>query len=85
MEDIIDIGHDAATGLEVADVTDVEFNLIGNVGISDLILMSHIVLLLFIAAEYAYLLDIGSQESSEYSVAERSGPSGDQKSLIFKN
>ena len=47
--------------------------------------MAHIILFLFIAAEYADLADIRMEETAEDGVAKAAGAAGDQEGLLENN
>lgn len=72
MEDVVHPGHHAAARLQAAHVSDEELDLVGYPRIARLVLVAHVVLLLLVAAENAYLPDVGVQEPAEHGVAERS-------------
>ena len=58
--------------LEVYLIQPLEFYLVV------LIQLAHIVLLLFVAGEYAYFLDVGFKKTLQNGVAERAGAAGNQ-------
>ena len=62
MEDVVNTGHSVLDGLRVADITDVELDLLGCFRVFCLKLMAHIVLLLLIAGEDADFLEIRIQK-----------------------
>ena len=62
VEDVINTGHSVTDGLGVADITDVELDLLGSVSMLGLNLMAHIVLLLLVPGEDADFLQVGVQE-----------------------
>ena len=64
VEDVVYPVHCVADALNVAHVADVEFDFVVVVG------FAHIVLLFFVAGEYANLADIGVEKSFQYCVAE---------------
>jgi hypothetical protein len=47
--------------------------------------LSHIVLLLLVAAEYAYFFYIRIQKAVKHSVSKGSGATGDDNSLVLKH
>ena len=53
----------SSAGLQVADVSDEEFDLVGDVRELGLVLVTHIVLLFLIAGEDADFLDVCAQEA----------------------
>lgn len=70
--------------MRVADITDVELDLVGVVRVFGLQFVAHIVLLLLIAGEDADLADVGGQEMLEDGVAERAGAAGDHEGGVCK-
>ena len=58
MENVIHSRHRIPDGLRVADIADVELDLLGGFRVLGLKFMAHIVLLLFVAGEDADLLQI---------------------------
>ena len=84
MENIVNAGHHAAARLERAYVADEELDLVGNLGVANLVLVAHVILLLLVAREYADLLDIGVEEASQHRVTERAGTSRDQEGFVFE-
>ena len=63
VEDIVSAGNGAAAGLEAADVSDIEFDLVSDIRILGLVLVTHIVLLLLITGEDADFFDVSGQET----------------------
>ena len=72
MEDIIHAVHRVLDALNVANVTDVVFDLVV------VVLVTHIVLLFLVTAEYSDLFDVGVQKSLEHRITEATRTSGDQ-------
>ena len=58
VEDVVNTGHSIPDGLRIADVTDVELDLLGIFRVFGLKLMAHIVLLLLVTGENANFLQI---------------------------
>ena len=85
VEDVVHAAHRALEGGLVADVADVEFDLVGDVGVRGLVLVTHVVLLLFVAGEDADLLDVRGEEPFEHGIAETPGPPGDHQDLVLEN
>ena len=85
VEDVVHAAHRAFEGGFVADVADVEFDLVGDVGVCGLVLVAHVVLLLLVAGEDADLLDVRGEEPFEYGIAETPGPPGDHQDLVLEN
>ena len=75
VEDVVRSGDGGTARLQVANVTDEEFDLMGDIGILGLVFMTHVVLLLFVAGEDADFADICSEETLENSVPETSSAS----------
>jgi hypothetical protein len=62
VEDVVNTGHGVTDRLGIADITDVELDLLGVFRVFSLKLVTHIVLLLFITRENANLLQVRIQE-----------------------
>lgn len=77
MEDVVHAGHGVRDGLRVADIADVEFDLMGCLRVLGLELVAHIVLLLFVAGENADFLEVGVKEVLEDGGTEGTGAAGD--------
>ena len=71
MENVVDLWHGILARLQIAHIADIELDLVGDIGIFGLILVPHIVLFLLVAAENAYLPDIGIEKPPQHRVAER--------------
>ncbi len=84
MEDVVHAGHGVRDGLRVADIADVEFDLVRGFRVLRLELVAHIVLLLFVAGEDADFADVGGKKAAQDGVAEGAGAAGDKKSFPFK-
>lgn len=84
MEDVVNTGHSVLDGLRVADITDVELDLLGCFRVFCLKLMAHIVLLLLIAGEDADFLEIRIQKVLQHGGAERTGTTSDHKGCVIK-
>ena len=61
VEDVVNTGHCVTDRLGVADITDVELDLLGVLRVLGLKLMAHIVLLLFVTGEDTNLLQVRNQ------------------------
>ena len=85
MEDIVSPRHGRSAGLQVSYVADVEFDFMCDVRILGLVLVTHIVLLLLVTAEDAYLTDVGAQEAVQHRIAKRTSSARNQQRLVFKN
>ena len=70
MEDVVNTWHCVLARLKIANVTNKELNLACVLRAFCLILMTHIILLLFIAREDTNLSDIGLKESIENCITE---------------
>ena len=84
VEDVVNTGHCVTDGLRVADITDVEFDLLGGVRMLGLKLMTHIVLLLFVPGEDADFLQIGIQEVLQNGRTKRTSTTSDHKGCVIK-
>ncbi len=78
MEDKICTRDCSSAGLQVADVSDEEFDFMCDVWEFGLVLVTHIVLLLLVAREDANLFDVGAQEALEDCVSETTSASTNQ-------
>ena len=79
MEYVVNPRHSVPQRLRVADIADVEFDLVGVVRVFSLELVTHIILLLFVAGEDADLANVGGQKVFKDGIAERTGTAGDHK------
>ena len=84
MEYVVNPRHGVSQRLRVADIADVEFDLIGVVRVFCLEFMAHVILLLFVAGENADLANVGGQKVFEDGIAERAGTAGDHKGGVSK-
>jgi hypothetical protein len=78
MEDIIHPDHHVVHRTLVAHVADIEFDF------RILVLMPHIVLLLFVAAEDANLFDIRIEKPPQHGIAERPRAAGNKENFVGK-
>ena len=78
MEDIIHTLESILDRFVVSDIADIEFQLLGIFRILLLIFMTHVILFLLITGQDPDLPDIAAQEAFRYSIAKRSGSSGNQ-------
>ena len=78
-KDVVHSSHRTVNCLTIADVADVEFDL------RILKFMPHVVLLFLVARENADFFDIGIQEATQHSVAERPGSTGNEKRFTFEH
>jgi len=84
MEDVVNTGHCVTDGLRIADITDVELDLLGILRMLGLKLMTHIVLLLFITGEDTNLLQVRIQEVLQNGRAKRTSTTSDHKGCVIK-
>ncbi len=75
MEDKIRARDRSPAGFQFAYVADEEFDLVGYIRVLGLVLVTHVVLLLFVAGEDADFFNIGAEESLQDSVSETSSAS----------
>lgn len=85
MEDIIHTGHGVAARLQVAYVSDKEFDFMGHVRVFHLVFVAHIVLLLLIAGEDTDFSDICTEKAIQYCVTEGTCSSSNHESFSCKN
>lgn len=84
VEDVVHAVHGVAHALGVADVSDEEADLGGELGRLLLQAVAHVVLLLLVAREDADLGQVGVHEVLEHGVAERAGAARDHKGPVFE-
>lgn len=85
VEDVIHAVHGVAYRLGVADVTDEETDLGGELGGLLLKAVAHVVLFLLVAGEDADLGQVGFHEVLEDGVAERAGAARDHEGLVLES
>ena len=85
VEDVVHAAHRHLEGGFVADVADVEFDLVGDTGVHRLVFVAHVVLLFLVAGEDADLLDVGGQEAPQHGISEAPGPAGDHQGFVFED
>ena len=85
MEHIINALHGIMQRAAVADVADVELDLASHLRHPSLEVMTHVVLLLLVAAEDADLAYVGTQEPVQNRIAEAAGTARNQQRLVFEN
>ena len=85
VEDVVHAVHGVAHRLGVADVTDEEAHLGGELGGPLLQAVAHVVLLLLVAGEDADLGQVGVHEVLEHRVAERAGAARDHEGLVIES
>ena len=84
VEDVVNTGHSVTDGLGVADITDVELDLLGVLRVLGLKLMAHIVLLLFVTGEDTNLLQVRIQEVLQNGRTKRTSTTSDHKGCVIK-
>ena len=84
VEDVVNAGHGILDGLRIADITDVELDLLGVLRVLGLKLVAHIVLLLFVTGEDSYLLQVGIQKVFQNGRTKRTSTTSDHKSCVIK-
>ena len=81
VEDVVRPGHRAAAALEATHVPDVELDLVRDVRVLRLVLVTHVVLLLLVPREDPYLRDVRPQEPLQHRVTEAPRPPCDHQGL----
>ena len=84
VENVVNTGHCVTDGLRIADIADVELDLLGGLRVLGLKLMAHIVLLLLITRENADFLQVGIQEVLQNGRAKRTSTTSDHKGCVIK-
>ena len=84
VEDVVNTGHSVTDGLRVADIADVELDLLSGVGMLRLKLMAHIVLLLLVTGEDTNLLQVRIQEVLQNGRTKRTSTTSDHKGCVIK-
>ena len=84
VEDVVNAGHCVTDRLGIADITDVELDLLGSVRMLGLKLMAHIVLLLLVTRENADFLQVRIQEVLQNGRTKRTGTTSDHKGCVIK-
>ena len=77
VEDVVHAGHGVLDGLGVADIADIELDLLGSLRVPGLKLVAHIILLLFVPGEDADLLQVRVQEVLQDGGTKGTGTAGD--------
>ena len=85
MENEIDAGHHIPQALDISHVPDIKFDLAGIFRVLGLQIMTHVVLLFFIAGEDADLANVGGEKMLQNRMSEAAGTAGDQQGLAMKN
>ena len=84
MEYIVNAFHGVFQGALVANVANVELDLVGYLRHTYLEIVTHVVLLLLIAAENADFTDISPQETVQHCVTKTTRATSNQQRLVFK-
>ena len=84
MENVIHTGHSIPHRLGIADIADVELDLLGGLRVLSLELMTHIVLLLFVAGEDADFLEVRVKEVFQNGRTERTSTTSNHKGCVIK-
>ena len=84
MEHIIHPLHRILQRALVANVTDVELNLVRHLRHPSLEIVAHVILLLLVTREDADLADIRPKETVQHRFPETTGATGDQQGFILK-
>ena len=85
VENVVNTGHCVTDGLGVADITDVELDLLGSVRMLGLKLMAHIVLLLLVTRENADFLQVRIQEVLQNGRTKRTSTTSNHKGCVIKS
>ena len=85
VEHVVDTLHRILQRALVANVSDIELNLICDIGILGLILVTHVVLLLFVTGEDADLANIRAKKALEDSITKGPCSSSNHKGFVFEN
>ena len=84
MEHVVHALHGVLQRALVANVADVELDLVGYFRHAGLEVVAHIVLLLLIARKDADFTDVGAQETVQHCISKGTGTTGNQKDFVFK-
>ena len=84
VEDVVNTGHGITDRLRIADISDVELDLLSSVRVLGLKLMTHIVLLLFVTGEDTNLLQVRIQEVLQNGRTKRTSTTSDHKGCVIK-
>ena len=85
VENIVNTRHGIFDGLGIADITDVELDLLSGVRVLGLKLVAHIILFLFVTGEDADFLQIGIQEVLQNGGTKRTSTTSDHKGCVIKS
>ena len=84
MEDVINTRHSVTDGLGIADIADVELDLLSIFRVFGLKLMAHIILLLFVPGENTDFLQVRIQKVLQNSRTKRTSTTSDHKGCVIK-
>ena len=84
VEDVVNTGHCVTDGLRIADITDVELDLLGVLRVLGLKLMTHIVLLLLVTGEDTDFLQVRVQEVLQNGRTKGTSTTSDHKGCVIK-
>ena len=84
VEDVVNTGHCVTDRLGIADIADVELDLLGVLRVLGLKLMAHIVLLLLVTREDTNLLQVRIQEVLQNGRTKRTSTTSDHKGCVIK-
>ena len=84
MEHVVNAFHGVFQRALVADIADVELDLVGYLGHTGLEVVAHVVLLLLVAREDTDLTNVGLQKAVKYCVSKRSCSSSNEEDFVLK-
>ena len=84
VENVINARRSILDGLRVADVTDVELNLLGSFRVLRLEFVAHIILLLFVTGEDADFLEVRIKKVFQNGRTERTSTTSNHKGCVIK-
>ena len=84
MENVVNTRHGVLDRLRIADIADVELDLLGGLRVLGLKLVSHIILLLLVAGEDANLLEVRVKEVFQNGRTERTSTTSNHKGCVIK-
>ena len=85
MEYVVHAAHRALERGLVAHVADIELDLVRDVRVLRLILVPHVVLLLLVPRENAYLANVRAEKPPQDSISEGPRPSGNHQGFVFED
>ena len=84
VEDVVNAGHSVTDGLRIADITDVELDLLGGVRVLGLKFVAHIILFLFVPGEDADFLEVRIKKVLQNGRTKRTSTTSDHKGCVIK-